>query len=145
LILKNGILSGNDTAAGKAVELSLDADRFGEYFEQLDGSDDIRQPLSVYNDISAAPKDSLSGSLEYVNLRVAYNDGSRDFERSIQLSPANSMDHAAQLEILRKRKQFIMVTISGVARYENATYTIKPVTTKEGEISLHITGEMLGN
>jgi hypothetical protein len=79
-------------AFSQSVGVTLNPNRFGDYFEQIEASDALTQPLLIYNNISSLPKDSLSGSLSFLAIKLTYSDGFKVIQKDFELSPMNSMN-----------------------------------------------------
>lgn len=52
--------------------MGLDATKYQEYFEVFDQSDKLTQELVIYNNLSATPVDSISGTFKYVDVKIAF-------------------------------------------------------------------------
>jgi hypothetical protein len=138
LVLDEAVFAGKTPS-----HLNLDPENFGQYFEQIDQSDDMLQRFTVFNNIAAAPKDSLSGPMQFVELSIAYNDGMKDLVKQIRLSPAQSLGDHAAIDIFKLKKQYVPITLDGRAVYENGTYQLTSRSTNDGEMTLNITAAML--
>lgn len=111
----------------------LNAEKFGDYFEQIDNSDKLTQELVIQNHIPASPVDSLSGSLDNIELTVSYTIKDKNYQRKILLPPYNSMNSSFKIIIPKSSKDFVPIKITGKAIYENGEYTIKEVSLNDGE------------
>lgn len=126
-----------------AITFLLDPATYGNYFEQTDNSDRIIQELQLENQIPATAADSLSGQLNYVDILITAKEDGRITHKKVSLSPAGALGSSTKLLFLKKTKNVLDISITGIALYQNGEYTLSPVYLQNGEMMFMIKTEQL--
>lgn len=131
-------IGGLITIPPDAITYLLNAENYGDYFEQIDNSDRLVQELQIENLVPATAADSLSGQLQFVELSIKARDGDKWMEKKLSLSPAGSSGSMAKLIFPKKSKNAIPLIITGTAFYQNGEYQVSPVNLQNGEMLFNL-------